>query len=639
MGGHSLRSGVVTGASRQGVSLPAIMQLTEHRSVSSVNGYFKVVVRATILARIYSRLEAIAHHLSRTMVLADALDFKRRGKLTPERGTQIMADGAVQRVLVKSIEFGHPPFRKLARLEVPISSRLTLIAGHNGIGKSTILGLLTNTFGLTDGPKSYFGEHYYANIEKIVYLAIDEVDLAQKHVSSQPIVTAEVNGKITKKRCAMTRRGKERRARVVPRTVDRADDDPVGQDAKVPLPTIYLGIRRLASIGEANDSDVAVAASAMAEDDKTVMIDFMKSVITGTEVTTDVTEQSIRGVNKKSSQPGYKNHDALAVSMGQDSLGSIATALASFAKLKREQGESYVGGLLVIDELDVGFHPHAIDRLAKGLKKYARQLDLQIIATTHSPRLITAIHPDGAGDTRAPDSVLYLLDTRAPRLAENQSLEAVLDDMALRDDEPVKASKPVLGVYLEDDEGKQFFEALIPSAKRTSLGKKYGVKIKPIGLGVGGSNLVKLPDHDPIFKDRVLIVDADTSIPAKAAKRRNTIKLPCPPGTKGTDRSPENIVKNFIRSMITADDGELREALLSLRVSNPSSDKLLESFFPDNAGQSSDRDSGKSWWGDRRVKIKRWGILEAWISLNNEAVEKFIGEFELAVASTSQRLE
>lgn len=45
-GGHSLRSGFVTEASRQGVSLPAIMQLTEHRAVSSVIGYFQTGVAA-----------------------------------------------------------------------------------------------------------------------------------------------------------------------------------------------------------------------------------------------------------------------------------------------------------------------------------------------------------------------------------------------------------------------------------------------------------------------------------------------------------------------------------------------------------------------------------------------------------------
>lgn len=40
-GGHSLRSGFVTEASRQGVPLAAIMQMTEHRAVSSVAGYFQ----------------------------------------------------------------------------------------------------------------------------------------------------------------------------------------------------------------------------------------------------------------------------------------------------------------------------------------------------------------------------------------------------------------------------------------------------------------------------------------------------------------------------------------------------------------------------------------------------------------------
>ena len=40
-GGHSLRSGFVTEASRQGVALPAIMAMTEHRAVSSVVGYFQ----------------------------------------------------------------------------------------------------------------------------------------------------------------------------------------------------------------------------------------------------------------------------------------------------------------------------------------------------------------------------------------------------------------------------------------------------------------------------------------------------------------------------------------------------------------------------------------------------------------------
>lgn len=40
-GGHSLRSGFVTEAGRQGIPLAAVMQMTEHRAVSSVIGYFQ----------------------------------------------------------------------------------------------------------------------------------------------------------------------------------------------------------------------------------------------------------------------------------------------------------------------------------------------------------------------------------------------------------------------------------------------------------------------------------------------------------------------------------------------------------------------------------------------------------------------
>ena len=40
-GGHSLRSGFVTEGGHQGIALPALMAMTEHRSVASVIGYFQ----------------------------------------------------------------------------------------------------------------------------------------------------------------------------------------------------------------------------------------------------------------------------------------------------------------------------------------------------------------------------------------------------------------------------------------------------------------------------------------------------------------------------------------------------------------------------------------------------------------------
>jgi energy-coupling factor transporter ATP-binding protein EcfA2 len=544
-------------------------------------------------------------------------------------------------VRVKSLAFGKPPFRKLGNFDIQFADRLTLIAGHNGIGKSTILGLVANTFGLTEagGPKSYFGEPFYANIERIVYLALAEVAEAQKNIASAPVVTANVNGVEVKKRCSMTHRTAWKRARVVPRTIDKSEGDTVGQDAKVPLPTIYLGMKRLASAGEA--ADVASIKLEMHDDDSALMVDFVSAVIHGTELNTDVTLQTIKGSLKKTAQPGYKIHDAFAVSMGQDSLGSIATSLASFNQLKRSMGNDYPGGLLVIDEMDVGFHPHAIGRLVKYLKTYANRLDLQIIATTHSPRLIEAVHPDGNGDAKAPDSVVYLLDTRHPRLAPDQSLRAMLSDMAMipEDDKPAKKPKPTLAIYFEDEEAAEFCSGLIPSSRKSALAKKYGVRTNWVPLGIGGSNLLALPEKDPLFKDRVLIVDADTRIPNEAAVRGNTVKLPCVSGSAGVARSSENTIKQFLRDISTASHGPLHNALLRLNTTNPTSDKIHVNFFEDGSGKSTQRDSTKNWWTKNWGKLKKWGVIQQWAAVYTLEAGEFEVAFENAVAHTAARVK
>jgi predicted ATPase len=547
------------------------------------------------------------------------------------------------KVQVKSLTFGSPPFRKLGNINIEFADRLTLIAGHNGIGKSTILGLIANTFGITDrgGPKSYFGEHFSANIERIVYLALAEVDETQKDPASAPVVTACVNGVEVKKRCSMTRRSVWKRARVVPRTIDKAEDDTVGQDAKIPLPTLYLGMRRLASAGEADEKEVASSKLDMHPDDSALMVDFVSSVIHGTELNMNVTHQTIKGSNKKTAQPGYTQHDALAVSMGQDSLGSMATALASFNQLKREMGEAYPGGLLVIDEMDVGFHPHAIERLAKSLKTYANRLGLQVIATTHSPRLIQAVHPDGDGNAYAPDKVIYLLDTKFPRMADDQSLRAMLNDMALTPEEekPKRKAKPTLAVYFEDDEAAQFCSCLIPTVKKSALSRKYGVRISWIPLGLGGSHLVKLPEKDPLFLDRVLIVDADTSVPQAAAARGNIVKLPNVPGTTGVARSLENTTKQFLRDISNTADGPLRQALLNLNMPNPTSDKVHRNFFQDGDGDSTNRENTKDWWKRHWAKLKNWGVIEQWAVVYKPEVDQFEAAFAAAVARTAGRLK
>ena len=55
-------------------------------------------------------------------------------------------------------------------------------------------------------------------------------------------------------------------------------------------------------------------------------------------------------------------------------MSSIITAFASFNKLKREQGDNYNGGILLIDEIDAGFHPRAQIKLIKLMKEEAKKI-------------------------------------------------------------------------------------------------------------------------------------------------------------------------------------------------------------------------------------------------------------------------
>src|SRR5690606_3764370 len=76
-----------------------------------------------------------------------------------------------------------------------------------------------------------------------------------------------------------------------------------------------------------------------------------------------------------------------SVSAGEDNAGQIVLALMSFRKLK-EKYDDYKGGLLLIDEADAGLFPTAQVNLLKILDRECKNLNLQVVMTSHSPVLI-----------------------------------------------------------------------------------------------------------------------------------------------------------------------------------------------------------------------------------------------------------
>jgi predicted ATPase len=583
----------------------------------------------------------------------------------------------MQSIQVVSLEFGVNKFRKLSGAKIPIAPRLTIIAGHNGIVKSTILALLAHPSGLTNRPvkgsplsysasinTSYFEKTFQANFNEIIHID-PQKDYAEKlgppKILSEPEVLYLINKtENLVKACRLGPRpgptSTASDARMVARTVRPTTSNftsadgaiTVGPAGKVPLPTIYLGMTRVLPIGEAEPGTASSAATTMHADDAQLIAKFTNKVISGSNASSaKITAQRIKNTGKVSGQP-LLGFDARCVSLGQDSLGSIAFALASFQKLKREWPQ-YPGGLLIIDEIDSGLHPHAIGKLVAELKAHAKSLRLQIVATTHSPKLIEAVHPESEPlNTNPLDRVVYIRDTNFPSVIPSPTLKQILNDMDLVPPAPapkLKAQK--VKIYFEDDEAAAVFRALVPPADLRRIGKKHGVSLDPMPLGVGCESLAALADHDPYFKKVVMVLDGDSKTNCSLPKNDHIVKLPGDPysaaklGTENKDivdrpLSPERSLIQYLKMLVESPDAHAA-TLSRLAARDVTTNMISEHILDGEATVLSKREQMKGWWNNKLTFINDWKLLDEWAKDRPTEAATFQTALDVAVGRVAAR--
>ena len=402
----------------------------------------------------------------------------------------------------------------------------------------------------------------------------------------------------------------------------------------------YLGMTRMLPVGESNPSWVTSSMDkTIHEDDAEFIQSFINSVIASgrsSDGSKNITTQSIKGTGKTAKHPDYA-HSAKCISLGQDSLSAIATALASFQKLQREWPD-YPGGLLVVDELDAGFHPHAQQRLVKALANAAKKLHLQVLATTHSVNLIAAIPPDanpvGPGGKHI-DAVLYLTDTLKPRVAEGYTLQDIQRDMSL---EPPPVTPPIkakiLKIYLEDAEAHFFLKRLLTPALKKRVKREAGVGLKAIPLSVGCENLKGLHKHDPHFRTVLIALDADASITGPRRQNQNIIKLPGALDATKKGLSPERTLYAFIQCLASNNSKfpASRAALVKMKLSSDQ----LRAHFLDGETNINKRESAKSWMKARLTLIEQYNFVELWLREHDDQVKAFENALVAAAIATAK---
>lgn len=554
------------------------------------------------------------------------------------------------KIRLKSINFELPKFRKLGQIQIPIAERITLIAGHNGIGKSTILGLISHTSGFRHPDfKTLTGKAYQTQFSDIIRFDYLHEYLEPKESGKElpsPTLAYEIDNQELVKRCRITARKERKEIRLVSSNepwqpfITEDGSFKLESDTKVPLPTLYLGMTRILPIGEIMTAMVVTEIDETIHDDDRIFItEFVSKVIdTGIKPSqsTKITTKSVRGTNKITKHPDYA-YSTDCISLGQDSLSSIATALASFKKLQREWPD-YPGGLLVIDEIDSGLHPHAQKKLLSALTNSAKKLNIQIVATTHSINMISLVHPDnnpiGPGGKHV-NGVVYLTDTRNPRITESWPLEQIKQDMNLEPiPDPPKSKIPLLLIYHEDMEAALWMEKLLTRKFKAEIKETTGARTKVIPIEVGSPNLMNLPKHDPYFKSVIIAVDYDQHKLVQKSKYKNIVTLPGGTDSKGNGLNPEQTLHQFITELVITPEKYpyTYQQLQNIRVSS----NYLEEHLLNTDRNIGNRVSAKEWMKDKLQEILKLRLIELWNKEHDQEVADFQGQFLKAAAVALQ---
>ncbi|MCX5466272.1 AAA family ATPase [Acinetobacter nematophilus] len=573
-------------------------------------------------------------------------------------------------IKLQSLKIGENKFRKLRKLEIQFSDRITVIGGLNGIGKSTILGLIANSSGIRSASyKSYFDSVFQSNFQELFHL--DENDDYQNETDSKSYVdiTYVINENVLTKRCSVSRHSESHddgttstRLKIVPRTLEKelGAELNVGESAKIQLPTLYLGMSRMTPIGEYEKDRVKQTKIRTVElIDKDYIIQLFKSVVNfdlSTQASVDpIIDHDFKGSKKRSKLPSLK-HNTLSISLGQDSLSSIFTALASFKKIKREMGEDYPGGLLIIDELDAGLHHVAQIKLIELLKREARALNLQIVFTTHSLTIfknILNIPEKQRSEGEILDTVIYLHNTPAPKVTSNPTYAWIKNNQLSQVSIPTNTPEfQNIKVYLEDEEALFFLNKILSYKNITDTSQTFGVNLQLIPLKVSCNGLINLFLADDYFKKVVIVPDNDilSEESNRSIVNKNRQFSPLPndrlftPNTPSTDRNPEKIVYNFIKDKIINYDSDdtFWDSILSINYGSYDYDYIQNTVLPisprDEHGHQfkKERDKMKYWFKQHKSFLENGKIIELWCADNEESVSQFVEAFKQSVAFVSQ---
>lgn len=266
-------------------------------------------------------------------------------------------------------------FRGFKDVEFEMGDQITVIAGQNGTQKTTLLGILSQTFSLRGhetmaSAKPLCGGNYHSGFADKFKLS-KTYDVANSHEwtlflhnSEEPYIIKSIARDKASGDIRFWKKGDKRKG-----------------SGYIQLPVIYLSLKRLFPIGEDDKIQQSQNIELNADEIKIYQELHNEILISLDNI---IKADYLESPNKNTLGVNTDYYDWVQNSAGQDNIGKIILAILSFRRLKNDFPNDYKGGIFVIDEIDATMYPASQNKLIEVLRKYSSKLSVQIIFTTHS---------------------------------------------------------------------------------------------------------------------------------------------------------------------------------------------------------------------------------------------------------------
>ena len=509
-------------------------------------------------------------------------------------------------------------FRIFKNQSITIGKTITAIAGHNATGKSTILGILGNVCELKSKYGTTITDKQFKTEFSELFKGSKKFDKTNGNIGSvhyvNPIFSEEINItlRVTWQKWASDST-ENNRFRILPKWKDLSVSDKTTAK-KLPMPSFYLGLSRLYPLGEDSNEIIEERKFKKGLNDSDIkwLLSKYKYILSIEDTISSISNYEI--FKKRSGGVNTEHYDFLSNSSGQDNLMQIMYLILSFIKLRSEyeqKKQDWLGGILLIDEIDATLHPAAQIRLVELIYKVCKQFEFQAVFTTHSLQILNYLSKLQSQNSDI--AIEYFTTANGTlQIQHNPSFEAMEHDMLISNFY-LTTSNQKITIYSEDKEARWMIRKLL---------QNYSDHFRLLDIKLGAESLMALLFNDPDYFQNVLfILDGDKEKELENTKYRDLPKKYCNVLFLPGDEGPEALLYHYLINLPPTHE------ILSLNFDKGISIRMFKEMNPLTSPTYSafkkEREKYKHWFTDNLPMLEDINALQYWCDDNSDSVENF----------------